>query len=630
MRRQHFTSLVAVLWLLCLYFMVRTPKIGLEEMHHLAKQFKFRPQKIHEGLDFSQSIHRVAPQLSALEGWISSLGSSVAIADLDGDGLPNDLCFVDPRTDLVTVTPLKATERYLPFSLNLAPLSYYPELMSPFGCLPGDMDEDGDMDLLVYFAGRPPVGFFQVEPLIFRPSEIISFEGLEGWIPTSGLFIDLNGDTHMDLVLGCYFQDGTGIYDPDFEGREEMPSNMGRAFNGGKNRFLVWKSDASMPFGVGFEEIDTGLPEPALKGWTVALAAADFNGDLRPEIYFANTFGQDRLLLNESSLDRVRFSLLEGTPGFTVPLSGILGQDTFKAGGVDIGDLNGDGLLDIFVSNVGDSKVAEGNQVFLNSGKAQFKAGIAPFNSRSRTLGLGVGGWGWGVKLADFNNDGALEVVQANGFLRGSNDRWVGLHELYWGNPALMRRSDVWPKMTREAELAGHQRNRFFVKGSQSRYEDLSGAVFSGNPENSRGVAVSDVDGDGDLDLVFANQWEAHSFYENLHSEKSSFLGLHILYPVPAVGVPRVMAAHPSPLSGRPALGAQVKIKTLGMPVQIYEVGGGNGHSGYSSPEIFLGIPVPGKKLSVEVRWRAGEELRSLKLDLSPGWHTIYLGPEKS
>jgi len=631
MKPHHFTSAFAFLWLICLYFLVRPPQIGPEEMQNLAHPFKFQSSKIQAKLGFFQEIHQVAPRLTPLQGWISSLGSAAALADLDGDGLPNDLCHVDSRTDLITVMPVKNPERYAPIVLNMEGLSYYPELMAPFGCLPGDMDEDGDMDLLVYFAGRPPIGFFQVEPLEFRSSEIIVHEGLQGWITTSALFTDLNGDSHMDLVLGCYFQDGTGIYDPDFEGLEKMPSNMGRAFNGGKNRFLVWNK-AQNTFGLRFDEVDSGLPQAVLRGWTVALAAADFNGDLRPEIYFANTFGQDRFLLNQSNTHQIRFSVLEGKTGLTVPLSGILGQDTFKAGGVDIGDLNEDGYPDIFVSNIGDAKVAEGNQVFLNTRESTFKEGVAPFHSKSRKLGLGVGGWGWGTKLADFNNDGVLEVIQANGFLRGKNDRWVGLHELYWGNPALMRRADVWPKMSADAELAGNQRNKFFLRTENSHYFDISASIFPGAPENSRGVAVADVEGDGDLDLIFANQFEPHSFYENLNAKKSGFLGLHILYPVPFSGQLRTIEGHPKTRSGRPALGASAKILFPDSRFRVQEVGGGNGHAGISSPQVFFGLGGERsyKKLKVEIRWRAGGEPRNVIVDLTPGWHTVYLGPDQS
>jgi enediyne biosynthesis protein E4 len=65
----------------------------------------------------------------------------VALNDLDGDGLPNDICYLDVRTDQVIVTPAPGTgARYQTFALDAGPL-YRRETMAPMGCLPGDMNE---------------------------------------------------------------------------------------------------------------------------------------------------------------------------------------------------------------------------------------------------------------------------------------------------------------------------------------------------------------------------------------------------------------------------------------------------------------------------------------------------------
>ena len=60
----------------------------------------------------------------------------------------------------VIVAPVPGTpSRYQPFVLDAAPLPYDPGTMAPMGCLPGDLNEDGVMDLLVYYWGRPPIAF---------------------------------------------------------------------------------------------------------------------------------------------------------------------------------------------------------------------------------------------------------------------------------------------------------------------------------------------------------------------------------------------------------------------------------------------------------------------------------------
>ena len=72
-------------------------------------------------------MRAVNPNLERISGWISSVGAAVALNDLDGDGLPNDLCHVDPRIDEITVAPVPGTgERYAPFALSPAPLPWPP------------------------------------------------------------------------------------------------------------------------------------------------------------------------------------------------------------------------------------------------------------------------------------------------------------------------------------------------------------------------------------------------------------------------------------------------------------------------------------------------------------------------
>jgi hypothetical protein len=114
------------------------------------------------------------PSLERISAWISSVGASVALADLDGDGLYAEVCHVDPRVDRVIVSPAPGTpQRFAPFALGDAPAAG----IAPMGCLPGDLDENGREDLLVYFWGRPPVAFLRtgdgpLAPAAFRAVDV--------------------------------------------------------------------------------------------------------------------------------------------------------------------------------------------------------------------------------------------------------------------------------------------------------------------------------------------------------------------------------------------------------------------------------------------------------------------------
>ena len=70
-------------------------------------------------------------------------------------------------------------------------------------------------------------------------------------------------------------------------------------------------------------------------GWTLALAARDLNGDLLPELYIANDFGPDRLMVNISRPGKPSFKLAEGRRDWLTPRSSVLGQDSFKGMGAD-------------------------------------------------------------------------------------------------------------------------------------------------------------------------------------------------------------------------------------------------------------------------------------------------------
>jgi enediyne biosynthesis protein E4 len=115
--------------------------------------------------------------------------------------------------------------------------------------------------------------------------------------------------------------------------------------------------------------------------WTLAVAACDIKGDLLPELYFANDFGPDRLLYNQSTPGHLRFTLVQGVKTLTTPSSEVLGQDSFHSMGVACGDLNGDGIPDFFVSNItSEYSFEESNFVFLSTGQhSLLQNGIAPW-----------------------------------------------------------------------------------------------------------------------------------------------------------------------------------------------------------------------------------------------------------
>jgi hypothetical protein len=643
--RSHVKSILAFVLITILYLFARLPELPAAERAALASHHSFARLAL-PALDKypKKTIRTVHPSLNGISAWISSVGASIALNDLDGDGLPNDVCYVDTRTDTVIVAPAPGTpSRYGPFILEASPLPYDRKTMAPMGCLPGDFNEDGLMDILVYYWGRTPVAFLRARPASDDPLPLSDdlyvrcevYSEVERWYTNAATQADLDGDGHIDLVMGNYFPDGARILDADANGREQMQLSMSRAGNGGCNRLLLWSGATSgAKPSVRFSNDTSALSEDVACGWTLAVGASDLDGDLLPEVYFARDFGPDRLLYNRSQPGKLRFEVLEGEKKITTPASKVLGRDSFKGMGVDFGDLNGDALPDILVSNIAaEFALEESHFAWVNNGKlSRMKDGIAPFDDESESLGLSRSGWGWDIRLGDFDNDGVLEVIQATGFLKGSVTRWPELHELAMGNDQLLRNPLNWPRFHPGDGLDSEGHVTYFVRSASGRYYDLAADVGLNDIVVSRGIATADIDGDGRLDFAVAGQWDSSWLLRNEGEKVGAFLGLRLLLPVrqessdkPAFSIGRSANVRAS----RPAIGASATVFLPNGRKLISQVDGGNGHSGKRSPDLHFGLGEirDDTLLKVDLRWRGADgQVSSKTIYLTPGWHTVLLG----
>lgn len=633
--RRHATQLVAVGLVAVLYTFMHLPQLADSERQELAARFRFTQIALPELEGYLQkTVRQVHPSLARISAWISSVGAGVALADLDGDGLPNDLCLVDPRTDRVMIAPVPGSdERYLPFALDPSPWAF-DSTMAPMGCLSGDLNEDGHADLLVYYWGRTPIAFLRRAPFnttlantSYAPVELVPGER---WFTNAATLADLDGDGHVDLIIGNYFQDGARILDAKGKGVEVMHDTKSRSFNGGQKHLLLWAGAGSgkEPW-VRFQEAKGVLPEFINRGWTLAVGATDLDGDFLPELYFSHDFGPDRLLHNRSVPGKLAFGELKGKRSFTTPKSFVLGEDSFKGMGADFGDLNGDGVLDIYVSNIASPfALQESHLLWLSAGSLKImRQGFAPYIQASERLGLSRSGWSWESRLADFDNDGVLEAVQATGFVQGEVNRWPELQALGTGNDQMMSDPRHWPRFQPGDDLSGHEANAFFVRAQDGRYYDLASEIGLDSPMVSRGIATADVDGDGDLDFVVANQWQPSFFYRNDCPKCGAFLGLHLRLGGASSKI-YARPGHPGPdVVDCPAIGAQATVFLPDGRKLVAQVDGGNGHSGKRSPDLHFGLGKIAQEVEVKLSWRGPDgAVHHRTLQLAPGWYTIQLG----
>jgi hypothetical protein len=327
----------------------------------------------------------------------------------------------------------------------------------------------------------------------------------------------------------------------------------------------------------------------------------------------------------------IQFALLQGDSSFSSPKSYVLGKDSFKSMGVDFGDVNDDGVPDIYVSNITEpGGLQESQMMFLSNGPVNhLETGVAPYVNRSDSLGLSRTGWAWDAKLDDFDNDGRLEALQATGFIRGTDNNWPESQELGTANDVLISSVASWPKLQYGADLAGHNQNPFFVQVGD-HFVDIAKQIGFGEDYVSRGIAIADVDLDGRLDMVVSNMWGPASYYHNEAPQSGAFLGLHLLLPLGAGDSDTTIVREGSPngeIKGRAAVGAMVSVTLPNGRVLTRQVDGGNGHSGKRSSDLHFGLGKVSGPVQIKIDWRDRYgRVQHKVLRVNAGWHTVLLG----
>lgn len=643
--RRQLPGIVALVLMVSVFMVARLPSYSAAETAEMAGRYSFKPMSVAlPGGYPQQSIRKVNKDYTHIDAWISSVGAAIAMNDLDGDGLSNDLCLIDTRIDQVVITPVPdaRSDRYEPFVLDPSPLPMN-DYIAPMGCIPGDFNEDGRMDLLVYLWGRTPIiylakpGASKLSAEAYHPVELVpgpnsvngEYTGPQ-WNTNAATVADFDGDGHDDIFIGNYFPDGP-VLDHTVSGGVSMNHSMSSGFNGGEDYFFRWTgaTTGDEPT-VRYQKLDDVLPRDVSKGWELAAAAVDLDGDHLPELYLANDFGPDRLLYNRSTPGQIKMSVVEGVRSPLIPRSKTIGRDSFKGMGVDFGDLNGDGIYDMFVSNITTSwGLQESNFQFVSTAKdhaevrARLRAGEAPWEDESAPAGTAWSGWGWDVKIDDFDNSGEPAIVQAIGFVKGQVDRWPQLQELAAANDQLLQYPFWWPNIREGDDIAGHQTLRFFAKGPEGRYADLGPELGLAVPIPTRGIATGDADGDGRLDFAVARQWDDPIYYHNESPNTGSFLSLRLVHEAEAT--PGTL-----PAVGSPVTGAQVTVTTPDGRTLINRVDGSSGHSGRRSTDVHIGLGAGvTEPVQVHLRWRDRTgEVRDQDLRLTPGRHILTLGQQ--
>jgi len=549
----------------------------------------------------------LSPRFANIMPWLASVGAAVAAADFDGDGRTDFYCTSSGRGQPNALYRNRGDGSFEEVAARAGVACGNPDGACVHAVF-GDVDNDGDQDLFVGKWAENNQFFVNQGDGTFH--DATGDAGVGGWgYANAATFLDFDRDGWLDLLVGNYFADSlpdpntghlarSNLWDPVTT--RVMHSTFTHADNGG--RTLLYRN-----LGDGrFEDVAaaSGLH---FRGWTLAAGAADLDNDGWPDLYLANDFGPDELYFNTGATESPpRFRRLvdpSGHPG--------IGDDWWKGMNVDFGDVDANGYLDIYVTNIlaRRYKTDEGNMLWLNVADPT-AADRRRFWNAAQTGGAEDGGWGWGAKFLDANNDGLLDIVALNGFVTGDRERtyWYELQEMVTQTKNNAADTADWPPMGNR-DLSGYEPTRFFVQRAAEgdgppRFAEVAAIAGITDDLNGRGVAVNDFDSDGALDLFIANQGAASLLYRSrlqAGAPDRHWLGLSL------VGRPDLAAT----TNGRrlastaSAVGARVEV-TAGDRVLVREVSGGTGFASQSEFRLHVGLGAVARPARLRVRWPSG------------------------
>jgi len=518
------------------------------------------------GIDFVHQEATLDPKVANIAAHIAALGACVSVADVNNDNWP-DLYFTTSRFGAANALYLNqkdGTFRDVAAQAGVASLNRAGEGVS-MGAVWGDYDNDGFEDLLVYKWGYPQL-FHNVGNGRF--ADVTAQSGLSRWMNSNGaVWLDFDRDGLLDLYLTGYFRSDIDFW--HLRTTRIMQSSWEFAANGGKNLLFRNLGDGR------FEDVTDAMGVGSTR-WTLAAAAADFNDDGWPDLYLANDYGPEELLLNRAGK---RFELAR---------AGL--EDDSKSGmAVAVGDVFNRGRFDVFVTNISERGfLFQGNNLRIN-----LLNELGRFNEIA-TGAVADAGWAWGAQFGDLNNDGWLDLVVVNGFISADSGRdyWYAMSKVAGAQGNIFEDAKNWPPIG-TASLSGYERSRVLLnrsrEGPGGGFVDVAEEAGVTDRLDGRGVAMADLWNRGVLDVAVANEKGRALLYRN-GAPSGHWVAFKLI----------------GTRSNRSAIGAEVTAE-FGGARQRQVVDGGMGFCSQNDRRLHFGLGSSGIG-RVTIRWPSGTQ----------------------
>jgi enediyne biosynthesis protein E4 len=487
---------------------------------------------------------------------VESGGSGVALFDYDGDGLldvylVNAFELSDQREKIPHRNALFKNLGDWKFK-DVSAGSGVDVAAWGNGVCAGDYDDDGKLDLYVTNFG-PNFLFHNNGDGTFAEASAKAGVQAGGW-STGCAFFDADGDGDLDLYVVRYVS--------------ARWSDVTRA-----QRTLTWRGgpktmvgpvglpgEADLFFenrgdGTFVEATEAHGLTDAAKAYGFGVIATDYDGDGWIDLFVANDTNPNFLYHNRGG---GRFESVGLESGVALNAEG-----RAQAGmGVDSGDYDGDGRLDLAVTNF----AQDTNTLYRNRDGRLFE----DITSAAGLAGPTFVRMGWGTAFLDADLDGRLDLFFANGHIYPNVDEYPALHETF------------------------RQKNQLFLN-REGRFIDVSETAGPGLQVSkaSRGLAVGDLDNDGDLDLVIGNMDDVPTVLNNRQATGRHWSAVQL----------------EKKGRNRFCIGARVTVDAGGTR-QIREVRSGGSYLSQSDLRTYFGLGSYSGTLDIEVRMPGGRTWR--------------------
>jgi hypothetical protein len=409
----------------------------------------------------------VAPELGVRDLTKNMMAHAAAWGDADGDG----------KLDLFVGTFHK--DNTAPGKLLLQREGEFIDAQNPLfevsarssGSIFADFDNDGDQDFYLSNLGGGKMGHTATDNKLYRNEGGGKFTDVSadsracpaGFRGRSSAAVDFNGDGLLDILLGESLAYGSGKH----------------------SRLLLNKGELK------FEDATERVGLPKMPG--LGVAAGDLNGDRWPELIFVAAEGGNRVFLNQQGKS---VKEAEGVSK-TLQAAWKYGSGDDTTCGVCLGDVNGDGLLDIVLGHHFERPwlTPVGPRLYLNRGQTD---GVPRFEDVTEFAGLKpLPMKAPHVELQDFDNDGRLDLYVSFAKFAGDAVHPMIFRNVSSGNKVAFAEDILAVNDYPTAEDKAVQRTGdFFTKMIKDRKIIYTAAA-----------PTADFDGDGRIDIFMSSWW---------------------------------------------------------------------------------------------------------------------------